>query len=51
MDLKAGETTRCYAKGSFGDGLEGTLGITVTIRSVDGSTANLHFVTDENVKR
>ena len=47
-DLKAekGETTRCSAEGD-----DGTLGITVTVNSVDGDTANLSFEGDDKVEK
>jgi hypothetical protein len=49
LDKKVDATTRCYAKGSFGGSRTGTLGITVTVTSVHGSNANLHFVTDRRI--
>lgn len=45
-DLKAekGQTTRCSATSP-----EGTLGITVTVNSVNGDTVNLHFKGDDQI--
>jgi hypothetical protein len=45
-DLKAeaGETTRCTAKGE-----DGTLGITVTVKSVKDGTAQLNFKGDDKL--
>lgn len=51
-DIKneTGATTRCFAKGNFGGGLNGTLAITVTVTSVTGSTVNFHFDSDGQVQ-
>ena len=47
-DLKAkkGATTRCKAVGT-----DGTLGITVTVDSVDGGKAKLHFQADNKLQK
>jgi len=50
LDKKKGASMRCEANGSFGDSLEGTLGITATVSSVHGDTADLRFVTDKKVR-
>ena len=47
-DLKAekGATTRCKATGT-----DGTLGITVTVASVDGGDAKLNFKADDQLQK
>ncbi len=42
LKAKAGERTRCSAKGT-----DGTLGITVTVKKVDGDKAILNFKGDD----
>ena len=42
LEEKVGATTHCEASGDFGK-LTGTLGITATVTSVKGDTAQLHF--------
>jgi hypothetical protein len=51
-DIKntVGATTRCFAKGNFGAGQTGTLGITVTVTSVNGSTVNFDFKADQQLQ-
>ncbi|MGI8579853.1 MAG: DUF4333 domain-containing protein [Solirubrobacteraceae bacterium] len=46
LTAKAGQTTRCSATGR-----DGTLGITVTVRSVTGSKARLNFKGDARVTK
>lgn len=45
LDRKVGDSTHCEAKGDFGK-VPGTLGLTASVASVDGSHAELHFETD-----
>ena len=51
LDKKKGASTRCFAKGDFGRGQTGTLGITATVTKVHDDTAELHFETDERLKK
>jgi Domain of unknown function (DUF4333) len=44
LERKVGATTHCEAKGDFGN-VTGTLGIKASVTSVDGSDAELQFVT------
>jgi EmrB/QacA subfamily drug resistance transporter len=46
LKAKAGQSTRCSATGR-----DGTLGITVTVTSVSGSTAHLNFRGDSHVTK
>ena len=51
LDKKKGATTRCFAKGDFGGGQTGTLGITATVTRIHNDTAELHFETDKRLKK
>lgn len=46
LTAKAGQTTRCSATGK-----DGTLGITVTVTSVNGSKAQLNFKGDNHLTK